>query len=631
MEKTSGRLRVLALLVALMFVALTARLWFLQVLAADQSKLQAKQNGTRTIRTSPVRGNILDDTGKVLVGNRQSLEVQVSQQQLGPHPTDVLKRLSTLLKLPLGTIEARLHDNRYYPYQPIPVAQDVASEVAFYVGEHQDRFPGVQVVQASIGDYPYSTLAAHILGYVGPITAAEIAQPQFDPKTTDYTQNDIVGQTGLEAQYEQYLQGTKGLDVYAVDAAGKQIRSLGSEPAVPGDNVVLSVDAQTQQQVEQALSAGIQAARTQTDSNGNYLKANAGAAVVMDPSTGAIKAIASWPTYDPRWFVEGMTSQEYRQRFLSATAGSPELNRAEAQVYAPGSTFKPFVALSALKSGVASETGSYSCPSIYTYPGDPTHQQFHNVESANLGYMNLATALRVSCDTIFYGFGAAFYNHWRVSGQETLQNDLQQFGFASPTGVDLPYEPAGLLPGDAYAQQNKSIYPYGWLAGNEILTAIGQDSVAVTPLQLVTAYSAIANGGKLCRPHLADHIEAPGGHTIKTITPKCRTIPYTPQQLDFIRQALTQVPVSGTAASAFVGFPLSTTPVAGKTGTAQRAGFQDTSWFAAMVPAANPKYVVVVMVEQGGFGAQTAAPIVRHIIEGLYNVNAPPSSPAAGS
>ena len=616
MDRTSGRLRILALLVVMMFIALTTRLWFLQVLASGKNRQISAQNRTRTVETPALRGNILDAHGNLLVGNRLSLQVQVNQQDLGANKTTVLTRLASLLAIPLPTLQKRLASVRYFPYAPIPVAFDVPKQVSWYIAEHAERFPGVSVVEAPISSYPDATLAAHILGYVGPITATQFAAPAFN----GYGQNDIVGQAGLELQYEHYLQGTKGKDFYLVNAAGKQVRTIGTTPALPGDNVVLSIDARIQQLAEQQLLSGIMKARGITDSaTGQLLQASAGAVVVMDPQTGGVVAMASWPSFDPRWFVQGMTGQQYRMRFNLPRDGSPALNRAENQVYAPGSTFKSFIALAALKSGVANESSYYPCPSIYYYPGDITHTPFHNFEGGS-SVLQLATALTVSCDTVFYGFGASFFDKSRAAGSGTdiLSNDLLPFGFGSPTGIDLPFEAAGTLPGFDYALQHKSVYPYGWLAGNSILTAIGQDSVAVTPLQLATAYSAIANGGKLCRPHLADHIETPEGKTVKTMTPKCHPIPYTAQQVQFVRGALTGVTTAGgTAGTAFAGFPIS---VAGKTGTAQRPPFQDTAWFAGMAPAGAPKYVVVAMVEQGGFGGITAAPIVRHIMEGLFHL-----------
>jgi penicillin-binding protein 2 len=605
-----------------MFIGLTTRLWFLQVLAADKYKHTKVTNRTRTVLTPASRGNIFDAHGTLLVGNRQSLQVQVNQQELGPNKTAVLTRLASLLHKKLSTLQASLADPKYYPYAPIPVASDVPKEVSFYVAEHAQQFPGVRVIEAPVSDYPQGTLAAHILGYIGPIDKTQIADPAFQ----GYDPNDIVGRDGLEKQYEHYLQGTKGKDFYLVNAAGKQIKTIGSEPPKPGDNVYLSIDANIQKLVEEQLQSGIMTARSVADSStGALLHANAGAAVVMDPQTGAIVAIASWPSYDPTWITGG----KFHEHFTTKD-GQPLINRAEAQVYAPGSTFKSFIALSALKSGVASERGSYLCPSTYSYPNDPTQHVFSNFEPTAAGtYLTLAGALKVSCDTVFYKFGADFYDKSRAAGQgmDFLTSDLLPFGFGSPTGVDLPYEPAGILPGFDYALQHKDVYPNGWLAGHSILTAVGQDSVAVTPLQLATAYSAIANGGSICRPHLTARIERPDGKTVKTIQPKCHSIPYTSQEIAFVRSALTGVTsAGGTAGTAFANFPIQ---VAGKTGTAQRPPHQDTAWFAGMAPAANPKYVVVAMVEQGGFGGITAAPIVRHIMEGLFHV--PQTNPITGA
>ncbi|MEA2520469.1 MAG: penicillin-binding protein 2, partial [Actinomycetota bacterium] len=223
MDRTSGRLRILALLVVLMFIGLTTRLWFLQVLAADRYQDTKVANRTRTVLTPALRGDILDDHGNVLVGNRLSLQVQVNQQQLGPNRTAVLSRLSNLLHMQVKTIETRLKDKRYYPYAPIPVATDVPKEVSFYVSEHAQQFPGVRVVEAPVSDYPQGDIAAHILGWIGPIDGTQIAQPAFQ----GYDPNDIVGKAGLELQYERYLQGTKGKDFYLVNAAGKQIKTLG--------------------------------------------------------------------------------------------------------------------------------------------------------------------------------------------------------------------------------------------------------------------------------------------------------------------------------------------------------------------------------------------------------------------
>ena len=505
-------------------------------------------------------------------------------------------------------------------------------DISFYLSEHKDEFPGVAVVPAAVRDYPNGTMAAHVLGWVGQINAEEIKNKRFK----DYGPNDLVGKTGLEQQYEKYLRGRKGRQKYLVDSNQQVVRLLGEQPAVPGDDLVLSLDEDTQRIAEQALSDGIANTRTIFDDSQSppaYLKGSSGAVIVMDPTTGGIKALASWPTFDPSWFVKGLSKKKI-QTLFGDHSGAPTLDRATQLSFAPGSTFKPFIALAAQQNGIANFGSYYSCPPEYVYPGDTT-TIFHNWTTANLGTISVERALQVSCDTVFYQFGADFYDRYKVDplGHDAtlLQDSLRQFGFGTPTRLDVPLETTGLIPDPNWKRQFAIDHPsvllpeeQSWLPGDDIQMAIGQGFVTVTPMQLAVAYSAIANGGKLCRPHVVDHIEDPSGATVQTISGHCNShkLPYSQAVLDYVRGALATVTQpGGTASSAFAGFPLSQVPVAGKTGTAQRPPFQDTSWFAAMVPANDPKYVIIAMVEQGGHGSTSAAPIVRQVIEGLYGID----------
>jgi penicillin-binding protein 2 len=626
MDRASTRLKILAVLVAIMFLALSTRLWFLEVLANTRFVSAADTQSVRTVQTDALRGNIVDDHGRMLVDNRPSLEVRVNQDHLGPHPGAVIVRLSKLLKIPVRTIRADLADKRYYTFQPIPIAEFVPKTVAFYIGERSDLFPGVEVVQTSVRDYTQGELAAHTLGWVGQISAAELASGQF----AGYGQSDLVGKSGLEEFYERYLRGQKGVERFLVNSEGQNLRTLSSTSPTPGDNLVLSLDSNIQKIAEEELKAGLLRARGVYDSvSGKYFKANAGAVVVLDPSNGGVKALASWPTYNPSWFVKGLTAQQ--QSYLFKCACAPSLNRAYQQNYTPGSTFKPIVALASLKEGVATLGGSYDCPATYAYPGDKT-TTFDNWSSTGLGYMSLSHAIEISCDTVFNRFGADFFSRYASnafgSNNEPFQKDLRGFGFGMPTGIDLPGEAAGIVPDAAYATANKAVFPYGWVPGGDILLAIGSGYTFATPLQMARAYSVIANGGRLCRPHLVDKIVDPRGHLVKRISGQCVRLPYTQAELSYVRQAMETVPQGGTASLAFSGFPLDRIPVAGKTGTAPRPPFQSTSWFASMVPANHPQYVIVVMVEQGGFGAETAAPIARRIIERLFGLQ--PSGPVSG-
>ena len=644
MEKASSRLKVLAVLVAFMFAALTTRLWFLQVLAVAQNRDAALNNSVRIAETDALRGTIVDAKGNSLVENRMSLEVRVRKDQLGPNAERVLLDLSDLLNVPVEAITKSLQDKRYYEYQPKPVAEFVPERVAFYLEEHRAEFPGVSVVPTSVRDYRWANehhapeFAAHVLGYLGQIQGAEYESKKFNPGPSgskEYGQNDLVGRSGLEQVYERYLRGEKGLEKYLVNSDGETIRELGKVDATPGDDLVLSLDAKVQQAAEEELDAGIQRARTIVDeSSGTYLKADGGAVIVLDAQTSGIVAMASWPAYNPEWFVKGLTPQQ--NNYLNGDNKlAPALNRVTQQIYAPGSTFKPFVALSAAKEGLASFSNSYyDCPAEYVVPGDTSGASFGNWSTSGLGYMSIAQALKVSCDTVFYDFGSQFFFDWQENqfgtGSEPFQRDLGQFGFGKPTGVDLPLEASGTVPDAAFMLDHPELYPDGPIPGVNILLSIGSGEMRATPMQLATAYLALANGGKVCKPHLVDHIENASGDTVKQIGTRCYAqLPYTQAQLDYIVQdGLAQVTSGGTAALAFSGFPLGEIPVAGKTGTAERPPFQDTSWFAAIVPAYQPKYVVIAMVEQGGFGSTTAAPIVRHVIERMYDL--PASGPVSG-
>jgi penicillin-binding protein 2 len=627
MERASSRLKVLALLVVLMFVALSTRLWFLQVLATTKFQQEARDNSVRFVYTEPLRGLISDDRGRPLVENRESLEVRVNRDAMGKDAEAVVLRLAKLLQVPVKVLVDRLQTNQYYSYQPIPVAEFVSPHVRDYIKEYSELFPGVDVEPTSVREYPYGRTAAHILGYMGLIFPDEYERL----KTKGYEQTDVIGRTGVEQVYEHYLRGTQGVQKFIVNSDGETIRALGVREATAGDNLELTIDLRMQRDAERLLTEGLQRIRTQVASDRSaYLKANAGTVIVMDAKTGAIRAMASSPSYDPRWFVRGLTKQQSAYYFKNPSA--PAIDRAIQLPYVPGSTFKPITGLAAMKEGFASMGGYYPCDAEYTHPGDKSGTVFHNWTTANLGSMSLANAIRISCDTVFDKFGSDFYGDY-VQNQLNdnslkLQNDLRQFGFGEPTGIDLPAEASGLVPDPTWAAQAKMengtpLFPDGFVPGIDILTMIGSSYVNATPLQLAQAYGAIANGGHLCRPHVVDQIVDPRGDVVKQPEDRCsRTIPYSPGELAYIRAALGSVVTSGTASCTFSGFPTSQVWVGGKTGTAERPPYQDTSWFVGMAgkDANDPQYIVLAMVEQGGFGATGAAPIVRHMIEDLYHL-----------
>src|SRR5256885_5019647 len=358
-------------------------------------------------------------------------------------------------------------------------------------------------------------MAAQILGYIGEISARQLKEHSF----TGYTQGDIVGQSGVESTYERWLQGRKGKQKFKVNAAGKNLGSIGSaRQPVAGDDVVLSIDHHVQSLAEHSLALGERTARTQFDpTTGIHYRAPAGAVVVENPRNGQILAMASTPTYDPRISTNGFSTKEWTS-LNKPGRYFPLLNRAIGSgltAYPPGSTFKPFIALSALHRGIASQSGSYDCPGSYHVPGDP-NTVFQNWTPASFGYISLAYALTISCDTVFYQFGWDYWLNYARSGpgpsgsslsdykgrNTWLQDDLRRFGFNRPTGVDLPAEYSGRIPTPAWKsrihKENPKAFPYSlWLPGDYINMSIGQGDTLVTPLQLANAYSAIANGATL--------------------------------------------------------------------------------------------------------------------------------------
>ncbi|HEX9376628.1 MAG TPA: penicillin-binding protein 2 [Actinomycetota bacterium] len=640
--KTGARLKVLAVLCAFMFAALGTRLWFVQVLAQEQAEHSARLNSTRTQAIPAPRGRILDRNGAVLARSRASLVVTVNREQLPPDATGEIARLADVLGFSVKHLTELINTDRYYSFTPVPVAFDVPKTTYFYLGEHRSEFQGVNVQEQTVRDYLHGELAAHLIGYVGPVSQEQLNDPRYHDDAPD----DIVGKSGVEVAYEQYLRGTKGSIMYQVDSSGRNLGPVGHTPAVAGDDVFLTIDQKVQHLAEVSLGKGIKAART------FGLKATAGAVIVMDPNSGAMPALASWPTFNPSVFATG-NSREINKLFPKDASsknpcpnGCPIFDRATQATYPPGSTFKPFVALSALRRGYAKMKGPHSainCPAAYQVPGTEGEEPpKENWEPVDHGYISLAHALVISCDTVFYQLGWRNWTDWYNYESDDnhpvvdkLQNDLRTLGFGRPTGLDVPGEKSGVIPDAAFKAEHYADspdkYAKNWQPGDFINMSIGQGDVAVTPMQLATAYSALANGGTVYRPHLVEKVTSANGETVVDNKPVANGhLPFTQKQLDYVRNALTGVVgPEGTASSAFATFPKDRIPIAAKTGTAEVNPFEPYSWFAAMAPANAPQYVVVAIVEQGGHGSQSAAPIVRRILDGLFDL--PLTEPTTGS
>lgn len=645
-----------------MLVVLGGRLWYLQVLDTSSYKNLAAVTQTRTIVVPAVRGMITDDTGKPLVGNQTSMTVSVNAMQLSQTTSDngaaVLARLAALLHMPDKTLteEVRLCTAGVSqpcwtgsPYQPVPVAQHVSDSVALQIMEEPAQFPGVTAQLTPVTDYPMPDGAnpAQILGYLQPITQAEMAKDHLPQ--TGFAGEDLVGQSGLEAQYNTALSGKPGTQIVSVNAAGDVLNTVGGTPAQTGDTLVTSLNAKVQAIAQQALNAAVARSRA----SGRTV--NQGAAVV-ETTTGRIVAMASYPDYNPDVWTNGISQQEVDYLFgLGSQSGSgePAVNWATQGQYAPGSTFKVTTTAAAVADGFPLY-GQYNCPGVLTIDG----HSFGNDGQPNLGNMSIATALAQSCDTVFNYLGyqmwlkddnkANFQLNPNAPNQKMQQMELD-WGFGNYTGVDLPAENPGVIPtrqwlydqwaanahkGQNWCKNGKANGSYvqqieydncqtGWVwqPGQAAIAAIGQGYVAVTPLQLANAYTALADGGTLYSPRIGEALVTPSGKLAQKINPPViRKLPVASQTLSYIRTALQGTITQGTAAGAFSGFPLNKVCVAGKTGTAQVQGTGSTSVFASFAPCGHPKYVVVVMIPNSGYGASDAAPAVRQIWDGIFGL-----------
>jgi penicillin-binding protein 2 len=653
------RLVVLYVVAAAMLISLGGRLWYLQVMNNTAFTKLAAQNQTRNVLVPAVRGQILDDIGDQLVTNQTALVVSVDMMTVSQQPDGgavVLHRLAKLLDMPykLLTDKVRLCTKGVSqpcwagsPYQPIPVDQNVTDRVALQVLEQQKEFPGVTAQVQPVVDYPqpYGANPAQVLGYLQPITPQELASRHLS--VTGFSGVDLVGQAGLEAQYDSALRGTPGNQVVYVNAAGDVTGQASQTSPTNGDDLVTSLNAPLQADVQQALAAAVAKSR----SEGNAT--DQGAAIVMT-TTGRVVAMASYPDYNPSVWTGGISQQELNE-LQSPSDGEPLLDWATQGQYAPGSTFKVTSTAAAVADGYPLD-GLYDCPASVTIDG----QTFNNDGEPNLGDMTFAEALIQSCDTVYYDLGWDMYKtdaynfkadpkaKANAPTQKMQQMELD-WGFGQATGVDLPAESLGSVPtrqwlydlwkdnaytGEDWCKYGKADGSYvqqieyqdcqngwQWEPGQAAIAAIGQGYVTVTPIQLADAYVALANGGTLYSPRIGEALVAPDGKVVQQINPPViRNLPVSSGTLAYIRAALAGVVTQGTAASAFSGFPLSQVCVAGKTGTAQLFGKNATSVFASFAPCNDPKYVVLVMVPDSGYGADVAAPAVRTIWDDIYGL-----------
>ncbi|MBR7839113.1 penicillin-binding protein 2, partial [Actinospica durhamensis] len=673
LDGARARLGVVQVLVLALLATLGARMWYLQVHSGAQFQAEAAANDLRAVATAAVRGDILDDQGHPLVDNRVSLEATVDLSTLREEPKNgqaALNRLAALLNVPEAQIaqKIRLCSGTVSqpcwagsPYQPIPVAVNVPTNLGLEILEDHDKFPGITVQPSAVRTYPapFGVNAAQMLGYLSPVTPDELAKPG-----DDYQPTDMVGRSGLEEEYDSLLRGRSGVAEVAVDNVGQAVRTVSQTAPVPGDNLVTTLDAHVQAIAEQQLKAAIESAHGVWDSEtGQFGKADSGAVVVLNVNTGGVVAMATYPNYDPNVWTGGIDPKVYSQ-LISPASGTPLLDRGYQGDYPPGSTFKAVTTAAMLQDGFPTD-GTYDCSTSFTVG----NQVFHNFEGEAFGPITLKRAIEVSCDTVFYG---AAYKMWSADGgsrpvahpADPVQTMATALGLGHETGIDLPGESPGLIqtrqeklaewkanktnwcahgqngyPSVAATDPARAAYlkqiasdncqnGFEFLPGDAVLEAIGQGGVEVTPLQLARAYATIVNGGDLYQPHLLQAVLGPGGKVVSTYQPKLvRHVDISPATRKFIVNALEGVALEGTASGVYGPWPQGQIPVGAKTGTADVYDQNPTSVFASVVPADHPQYAVVMMIPQGGQGAQVSGPAVEQIEEAMFGVQGGGANP----
>jgi penicillin-binding protein 2 len=605
-----------------LFALVFFRLWYLQVLSGDQYRAEAQNNQVRDQIVHAPRGEIEDRNGQVLVTNRTALALQLNLTEL---PSSHRRRMRVFEHLSevAGLTPKKIHkdiveERKTSPGTPVTLDRDISYDTVYFLRENQEKFPGVSVERVYVRDYPQGSLAAHLLGYTGEADPQELA----DPRNDSLVPGDQVGKEGVEYTYDSLLRGVDGVSRYQVDASGTPTGgTLSARPPRAGNNLVLSIDDAVQQAGQDAI--------------GSF--ALPGGFVAMNVRNGELLGLGSSPSYDPSVFAKPRIPNSVYDSLTSPANGAPLVDRATNGLYPTGSTFKPITSLAALDSGtiglgtIIDDTGDFQL--------DPDHV-LHNAGGAVNGPIDLRTALKVSSDVFFYTLGYRMDDDKDPDGG-ALQQWARELGIGQPTGLDIGGEGAGLLPTPGWRNQNfkRDTDPNGpcgsdvciskgeltdrpWSVGDNVNLAVGQGDLQADPLQMAVAYAAIANGGTVVTPHVGMRVEDQDGRVIQEIQPEPkRQVDINPAWQQGILAGLHDAAQSpgGTSYPVFGEYPVQ---IAGKTGTAERPGQEDQSWYMALAPYPNPKYVVAVTIERGGFGVDTAAPAARAILNQLLHVKA---------
>jgi penicillin-binding protein 2 len=591
------RVAVIGGVALVMFAIIFFRLWYLQVLSGDNYVAEARQNRVREIKVQAPRGEIVDRHGVPLVRNRSSMSIKVTPDKLPQRRADrqrVYRKLAGLMDLNPRRLGRRVErELRVLPFSKPTIKQDVDPRLVAYLLERQEAFPGVEPERESLREYPHGLIGAHLFGQVGEVSREQLKDERFN----GVEMGDRIGTAGIEREYDRFLRGQNGAARLEVDALGKLTKTLRRREPVQGKQLRLSVDLGVQRAAQQALAGGT----------------GKGAFAVMNVQNGEVLALGSQPSFDPNVFTKPITKKQLAA-LTSKDLGEPLLDRAIQAGYPTGSTFKLITATAALESGHITPSTPLSDPGFLVV-GD---QKFENAGGVAHGVLPLVPALTVSSDVFFYQLG----RDMNEKGMP-LQLWAHRLGIGRMTGIDLPGEQPGRLPTPRWRDSwfKKGLTDRPWSVGDNVNLSVGQGDLLANPLQMAVAYAAIANGGRVLRPRLGLRIEDATGRALQELdAPTARRVKVSKENREAILEGLygaANAP-GGTSTPVFEGFPI---PVAGKTGTAEKGpGRPDQSWYVALAPYPNPKYVVAVTDEAGGFGADTAAPMARRILAALLDV-----------
>lgn len=595
------RLSVAAALIVVAFGGLFVRFFYLQVAQHQHYQTLAETNRIAIVPIVPNRGVITDRNGVVLAQSYSAYTLEIQPARV--------RNLDDTIDQLAGVVDVQPRDRKRFKklleesknFESLPLRTKLTDEEVARFAVNRYRFPGVEIKARLFRQYPLGAIASHVIGYIGRITDKDLARIDDWGDSANYKGTDYIGKVGVELSYERELHGTTGVEEVEVDAAGRAVRTLSRTPPISGNDLRLSLDIKLQQVAEDAFGD------------------KRGALVAMDPSNGDVLAFVSKPGFDPNLFVDGIDPANWQE--LNDSPDKPLLNRPLRGAYPPGSTIKPFLALSALNYGRRAPGTVIHDPGFFQIPG----HRFRDDKPGGHGAVDMYKSIVVSCDTYYYSLATE-------TDIDDTARFLSQFGFGARTGIDIEGELTGVLPSRQWKRERFSGKQYReehrkWYLGDSVSAGIGQGYNAFTPIQLAHAIAAIANNGVSYRPHLVKTIRDTRTNEItEVVREPDRTISVKPEHLKIIQNALAGVPKEGTSAAAFRNMTYAT---AGKTGTAQVFSLKgekysehkvderlrDHAWYIAYAPVDNPKIALAILVENGGFGAQAAAPIAREVMD----------------